>query len=369
MDDDVLIANPGSSSLKLRVIGPDNAVLAGQDGPEPGDDLADVVDRFLDGTPSVGAVGVRVVHGGPSFGGPLLVDDAVHDRLTDLDELAPLHNPPARALIQVLRRALPDTPVVACFDTAFHHTLPRAASAFAVPWAWTEELGVRRYGFHGLSHAWAAKRAAELLGRPLDDLRLVTCHLGAGASLAAVQAGRSIDTTMGFTPLDGLVMATRSGAVDPGAVLWAQRRLGLAPGEVEESLEHHSGLLGLSGRSGDLRVVLDGAAEGDERCRLAVDVMQHRLRGSIASMAASMGGVDALVFTGGIGEHATSVRAAAIDGLTFLGAQVDLDANALSVGHDAVISPPDALVASLVVVAREDLAMAEEVRALLAHGG
>ncbi len=368
MDDDVLIANPGSSSLKLRVVGPDDRVLAGQDGDAPGDDMPEVLARFLDGAPPVGAVGVRVVHGGPSFAGPVLVDGAVGRALAELDELAPLHNPAARALIEVLRETRPDTPVVACFDTAFHHTLSRAASVFAVPWTWTEGLGVRRYGFHGLSHRWAAKRAGALLSRPVADLRLVTCHLGAGASLAAVAGGRSVDTTMGFTPLDGLVMATRSGSVDPGAVLWAQRRLGLTSDEVATALEHQSGLLALSGRSGDLRAVLAGAAEGDERCELAVDVMHHRLFGAIAAMAAAMGGMDALVFTGGIGEHASSVRAAAVGGLAFLGARLDVAANDRAVGLDAVISPPDAAVASVVVVSREDLAMAEEVRSVLAGG-
>ncbi len=365
MDDDVLIANPGSSSLKLRVLDPADRVVASQDGDAPGDDLADVLVGFLDDAPPVGAVGVRVVHGGRAFAGPVVVDDDVRHALVQLDELAPLHNPPARALIEVLRHTLPDTPVVACFDTAFHHTLPKASSLFAVPWRWTEDLGVRRYGFHGLSHSSAARRAAVLLDRPLDDVRLVTCHLGAGASLAAVRDGRSVDTTMGFTPLDGLVMATRSGAVDPGAVLWAQRRLDLTPEQMERALEHESGLLGLSGRSGDLREVLAGATDGDERCRLAVEVMLHRLRGAMAAMVSAMGGVDALVFTGGIGEHSPFVRAAAIDGLAYLGAQVDEAANERALGVDAVISPPGAPVAALAVVAREDLAMAAEVRAVL----
>ena len=363
MDDDVLVANPGSSSLKLRVIGPGDEVLAHDDGPAPDDDLDEVLAAFIDGAPPVRAAGVRVVHGGPSFGAPVVVDDAVASALVDLDELAPLHNPPGRALITALRRLLPDTPVVACFDTSFHHTLPEAAAIWAVPWAWSTEMGVRRYGFHGLSHQWASSRAAALLDRPLGDLRLVVGHLGAGASLAAIDGGRSVDTTMGFTPLDGLVMATRSGAVDPGALLWVQREAGLSPDEMEHALGHDSGLLALSGRSGDLREILRGVDAGDDRCALAFDVYLHRLRAAMAAMVASLGGVDAFVFTGGVGEHSPLVRARAVEGLAFLGAVIDHDANSAAVGCDAAIGAADADVAALVVVAREDLAMAGAVRA------
>ncbi|MCB9372607.1 MAG: acetate/propionate family kinase [Microthrixaceae bacterium] len=364
-----MIANPGSSSLKLRVVDADGRVTTGEDGPAPGDDLADVLDAFLAQAGPVAAAGVRVVHGGAAFTGPVRVDDAVEAALADLDDLAPLHNPPARTLIRVLRSTRAQLPVVACFDTAFHRTLPDAAAVFAVPWRWTDELGLRRYGFHGLSHEWAAGRAAELLDAPVESLRVVSCHLGAGASLAAVDGGRSIDTTMGFTPVDGLVMATRSGAVDPGAVLWAQRALGLDPGETEHLLDHESGLRGLSGRSGDLREVHAGLAEGDERCRLALDVYLHRLRGMVAAMAAALGGVDALVFTGGVGEHDPVVRARTVEALAFLGAALDVGANRAAVGTDAVISPPGAAVAALVVEAREDLVMARQVRATVAGRG
>ena len=218
-------------------------------------------------------------------------------------------------------------PAVACFDTTFHATLPPAAATYAVPRGWRDEWGLRRYGFHGLSHAYASRRAAELLDLPLGDLRTVVCHLGAGASLCAVQGGRSVDTTMGFTPLDGLVMATRAGSIDPGAVLWLVEHGGLSPAEVAHALEHESGLLGLAG-SGDMRDVLERAGAGDPEAILARDVYLHHLRAGIAAMAAALGGLDVLVFTGGVGERAPFVRAAAAEGLGFLGVAVEPDANA-----------------------------------------
>ncbi len=369
MRDNVLVANPGSSSLKLRVIGQGGDVLAERVDGAPDGGLGARLDAFLEHAPGVGAAGVRVVHGGPAFTSGVVVDDDVVDRLAALDPLAPLHNPSARALIDALRQRLPHTPVVACFDTAFHHTLPDAAAVYAVPWRWTADLGVRKYGFHGLSHQWAAGRAADILGRSLTDLRLVTCHLGAGASLAAVAGGRSVDTTMGFTPLDGLVMATRSGSVDPGALLWVQRSEGLTPDVVEAQLERDSGLLGVSGVSGDLRKVLAAADRGDPRGRLAVDLYLHRLRGAMAAMVAAMGGVDAFVFTGGVGEHAPVIRAGAIGGLGFLGAAVDGSRNESTGGVDVDVSAAGATVRTLVVVAREDLQIVAEVRRLLARDG
>jgi len=254
---------------------------------------------------------------------------------------------------------------VACFDTAFHASLPEAAAVYAVPWRWTEEWGVRRYGFHGLSHAWASRRGAELLGRPLQSLRVVTCHLGAGASLCAVRGGVSVDTTMGFTPMEGLVMATRSGSLDPGALLWVQRRRGLSAADAEQALDRRAGLLGVSGHSADMREVLKAAEDGSARCQLALDVYLHRLRASIAGMTAALGGLDALVFTGGVGEHSSQVRALACAGLEFLGVRLAEELNR-SAQADAVLSPPGCEVATLVVAAREDLEIAREVRAVLA---
>jgi acetate kinase len=271
------------------------------------------------------------------------VDAGVVGALEELTELAPLHQPKSLAALEAVSALLPGVPAVACFDTAFHATLPAAAYTYALPREWRERWGVRRYGFHGLSHAYASRRAAELVGRPLAELRVVTCHLGAGASLAAVRGGVSVDTTMGFTPLEGLVMATRSGSVDPGLVLWLEERHGLAPRDAAAALEHRSGLLGLAGTA-DMREVCARAERGDPQAVLAFDVYVHRLRSGIAAMAASAGGLDALVFTGGVGENAPSVRDAACDGLSFLG--------------PAVADP-------LVIEAREDVEIARQVRAVL----
>jgi acetate kinase len=253
---------------------------------------------------------------------------------------------------------------VACFDTAFHATMPAAASTYAVPADWRERFGARRYGFHGLSHAHVARRIGELSpgGR---DLRVVSCHLGAGASACAIRDGRSVDTTMGFTPLDGLVMATRSGSVDPGLVLWLIREADLAPAEVEAALEHRSGLKGLAG-TGEMDAVVRRAGD-DQDARLALDVYAHRLRAAIAAMAASLGGLDALVFTGGVGEREPVVRSVAVAGLEFLGLALDVDANAAATGaREARISPAGAAAEVHVIPAREDLEIARETRRAVA---
>ncbi|HSD81604.1 MAG TPA: acetate kinase, partial [Solirubrobacteraceae bacterium] len=264
------------------------------------------------------------------------------------------------AALQAVSRVLPEVPAVACFDTAFHATLPAEASTYAVPRDWWRRLHVRRYGFHGLSHAYAARRAAELLG--VDGARrLVTCHLGAGASLTAVLDGRSVDTTMGFTPLEGLVMATRSGSVDPGLLLWLLDREDVDLAGLQRALVHESGLLALAGTA-DMREVL---ARDDDRARLALDVYLHRLRAGIGAMAAALGGLDALVFTGGVGERAAPVRAAAAAGLGFLGVGVDVEVNA-DAEPDADVSAPGARVRTLVLAAREDLEIARQVRSVLA---
>lgn len=301
------------------------------------------------------AVGHRVVHGGLDLQSATVLDDAVVAAIEALTPLAPLHQPRALAGIRAVHAALPDVPAVACFDTAFHATLPAAAATYALPEDWRRRWPLRRFGFHGLSHQYAARRATELLdGAP--GHRMVTCHLGAGASLCAVLDGRSVDTTMGFTPLEGLVMNTRAGSVDPGLVLWLVTGAGLAPAEVAEGLERRSGLAGLSGTSGDLREIGAGS--------LAFDVYVHRLRREIAAMAAALGGLDALVFTGGVGEHQPSVRAAAGAGLGFLGVEVDGDRNG-AVRADGEIGAAGAPVRTLVVSAREDLEISRQVRVLL----
>jgi acetate kinase len=244
--------------------------------------------------------------------------------------------------------------------------MPAAAATYALPREWRERHGLRRFGFHGLSHGYAARRAAELLGTPVGRLRIVTCHLGAGASLAAVREGRSVDTTMGFTPVEGLVMATRSGTVDPGLVVWLLEHGGHDAGEVSDALEHGSGLLALAGTP-DMREILARAHAGNDDAALARDVYVHRLRGMIAAMTASLGGLDALVFTGGVGERADAIRSATAAGLTFLGVAVDGDRNAAAV-PDVDVSAPGAGVRTIVIRAREDLEMAAQVRDVIADG-
>jgi acetate kinase len=341
----VLVANTGSSSLKLRLVGADGEVARAGDLPTPGDPVDErPIEELVRTAGRLEAVGHRIVHGGAEFRGPTVVDGDTADRLATLGGFAPLHNDPALRVMAVLRRLCPDLPHVACFDTAFHATLPDAAALYALPREWTERYGLRRYGFHGLSHAWASRRAAELLDRPIEDLRLVTCHLGAGASLAAVEGGRSVDTTMGFTPNEGLVMATRSGSVDPGMLMWLQREAGIAVDDLERALEHESGLRGLSGGESDMRALL-AREETDERAATAIAVYLHRLRAGIAAMVAALGGVDALVFTGGVGENAPAIRERATEGLGLLGLDTPV----------------------LVVEAREELEIARLTRAALSR--
>jgi acetate kinase len=301
----ILVVNAGSSSLKLSLLDGDE-VVAHTDEHE----LA----TFVAQLDRVDAVGHRVVHGGAEFTEPVVLDDAVTRRIAALTPLAPLHQPAAVALVREARELLPDVPHVACFDTAFHATIPAAAHTYALPREWREHWPLRRYGFHGLSHAYATRAAAERLGRPVEDLALVIAHLGAGASLCAVKEGRSVDTTMGMTPLEGLVMATRAGTIDPGLVLWVQQYGGLKPGPVQHALEERSGLEGLCGTP-DMREVLRRRAAGDHDASFAFDVYVHRLRRELGAMTASLDGrLDAIVFTGGVGEHASPVRDAAVRG-------------------------------------------------------
>ncbi|GAA1355167.1 acetate/propionate family kinase [Saccharothrix algeriensis] len=350
----VLVVNAGSSSLKLSVLAEDDAVLA-QEHVERWDGSGGVSD-FLADAPGITAVGHRVVHGGPRFGEPVVVDAGTRAEIERLTDLAPLHQPRALAGIDAVTAHLPDVPQVACFDTAFHHTMPEVARTYALPARWRREWGLRRYGFHGLSHAYASRRAAELAG----GSRVVTCHLGAGCSLAAVRDGRSVDTTMGFTPLAGLVMATRSGDVDPGLLMWLLRNGELGAADLEDGLEHASGVLGLGG-SADFRELHRSAGAGSRDAALALEVFVHRLRQGVAAMAASLGGLDALVFTGGIGEHDAVVRARAVEGLGFLGVELDERRNAECSG-DAPIGREGAAVGVLVVRAREDVEIARGVR-------
>lgn len=368
-DISVLTVNAGSSSLKLRLLSGDDEVIASADV-ERWDGTADpsVVAGLGEAVGAVGAVGHRVVHGGTELASATAIDGAVLERLQALTPLAPLHQPRALAAIRAVATALPDVPAVACFDTAYHATLPAAAATYALPQEWRERWPLRRFGFHGLSHAYAVRRVAELAGRATGTGRVVTCHLGAGASLCASRDGRSVDTTMGFTPLEGLVMNTRSGSVDPGLVLWLLTEAGLTAADVTRGLEKSSGLAGLSGTSGDLREVTAAMAASDARAVLAFDVYVHRLVREVAAMAAALGGLDTLVFTGGVGEHQPGVRQAAAERLAFLGVAVD-EARNRSRAADGEISGQGAAVRTWVVTAREDLEMARQVREVLDRSG
>lgn len=363
----VLVVNAGSSSLKLRLLDENNTLLSAEDAASEHGlfDLTEARTAILKMAPRADAVGHRVVHGGMRFTDSVVIDDTVDRELRDLTVLAPLHQPKSLAGIDLVHELLPDIPAVACFDTAFHTHMPAEASTYAVPEDWRGRLGVRRFGFHGLSHEYASRRAANLIGRPVEALRIVTCHLGAGASLAAVVNARSVDTTMGFTPLEGLVMATRSGTVDPGLVTWLVEHAGVNINEVSDALEHRSGLVALAGTA-DMVAVLSKANDGDDRCQLALGIYVHRLRAGIASMASAMNGIDLLVFTGGVGENAPAIRSRAVQGLGFLGAALDEEAN-LSRQPDAELTDPRSAVRIAVVAAREDIQIALEVRSLLSR--
>ena len=344
----VLVVNAGSTSLKLHLVQEDESV-------EVVEDLEAVRPE------EIRAVGHRVVHGG-HFVEPTVIDAEVRASIEDLAQIAPLHNAPALAAIDDARRLLPAHPHVAVFDTAFHAGMPAEAMTYAIPRTWREDWGIRRYGFHGLSVQWSAERAGELLGTE-GTRRLVVCHLGGGCSITAVLDGRSVDTSMGFTPLEGVPMATRSGSVDPGALLYVQRAHGLSVDDVDRALNSESGLEGLSGGS-DLRQ-LEVAASRDESARLAVEVYTYRIAGSVAAMCAALGGLDAVAFTAGVGEHSPAVRSAVCKRLEFLGVKLDRDLNERST-PDVDIAAPESDVRVLVVAAREELVAARAVCALLA---
>ena len=362
----VLIVNAGSSSLKLSLIDREGQTVQARelDAPRGQVDLEQLRSALASGLGEADVVGHRLVHGGEHYRQAVKVDPTVERDLRRLVGLAPLHQPKSLAALDAVSEALPALPAVACFDTAFHATLTPAAYTYALPGEWRERWGLRRYGFHGLSHAWVARRTPLLLGCDALGLRIVSCHLGAGASLCAIGDGRSLDTTMGFTPLEGLVMATRSGSVDPGMLLWLSEQQGLSGGELADALEHRSGLLGLAG-SADMREIVSQASDGHEQARLALDVYIHRLRGGIAAMAAALDGLDVLVFTGGVGEHSPTVRSKAASGLGFLGVTLD-DARNRRASADGEIGTDGARVRALVLTSREDLEIARQVKGVLA---
>jgi acetate kinase len=361
----ILAVNTGSSSLKLSLIDERDETLASHTVERWQSGDAGPIQPFVAGLDRVDAVAHRVVHGGKDFRTATVIDDDALKRIEGLTDLAPLHQPRAVAGMHATRRVLDDLPEVACFDTAFHAGMPPAAHTYALPAEWRRRWPLRRFGFHGLSHAYSSRRAAEITGVDAAHSRTVVCHLGSGASVCAVLDGKSVDTSMGFTPLEGLVMGTRSGSVDPGLVIWLIRDAGLEPAAVSEGLEHQSGLAGLSGTSGDMRDVQDGADRGDPDCRLAFDVYVLKLAGHVAAMAASLGGLDLLVFTGGVGEHSPRVRHTVSERLSFLGVTLD-DAANQHAAADADITSERSAVRVAVVTAREDVEMAREAREVLA---
>jgi acetate kinase len=372
----VLVVNCGSSSVKYQLLEVREARrLAGGVEEVPARDHREAFGRIATalhrsdaaGAGQLAAIGHRVVHGGERFQAPARIDAEVCAAIRELAPLAPLHNPANLIGIEVCREAFPGVPQVAVFDTAFHQTLPPHAFRYAVPDAWYRRHGVRRYGFHGTSHRYVAERAAEALGRPFTALNLITLHLGNGASAAAIRAGRCVDTSMGLTPLEGLVMGTRSGDLDPAVPLFVQRTAGLTPEAADAALNQHSGLLGLAGTS-DMRELLAQEQAGDERARLALELYGYRIRKYLGAYCAVLGRVDALVFTGGIGENAARVRSLACDGLDALGIALDERANGAAAGAVAEIGRAGAPVRAFVVRTNEELQIARETLATLAGG-
>src|SRR5262249_22446999 len=306
----------------------------------------------------IDVAGHRVVHGGPRYEEPVLITPEVKSAIAAASEFAPLHTGAALEGMGIVQKLLGPIPQVPVFATGFHRNMPPPAAVYPVPYEWFER-GIRRYGFHGINHQYCAARAATLLRRDLASLKLVTCHLGAGCSLAAISEGRSIDTTMGFTPLEGLMMGTRSGSVDPGILTFLMRQDRLPAEEIDEMLNQKSGLLGISGVSGDMREILAGMKQGHQRARLAFDIYAHRLRAGIGAMVAVLGGIDALVFTAGVGENSPEVRSVACGKLEFLGLKLDEEANA-QVSAEGDIATPDSQARILVIRAQEDWAIARE---------
>jgi acetate kinase len=391
----ILVCNAGSSSLKFSLFDAEEEVLLADgeidwirkpaqlvfrraDQPEVSQKLklekhADAAARILDdlqggSSPALHsfeelrAVGHRVVHGGERYSCAVLITPEVKRTIKELTELAPLHNPASLASIAAAEQALPGIPQVAAFDTAFHSTLSEAARTYAVPRKWTREWRIRRYGFHGLSHSYCAGRAAEMIGR--RNLRVVIAHLGHGASMSAVRDGVCVDTSMGFTPLEGLVMGTRSGTVDPGMLLYALQRKGLDGKALDKALNYESGLLGLSGISSDMRKILSELPHNPD-ARLAVEVYVHRIRQTIGAMAATLGGIDALVFTAGVGERAQEIRKRVCENLEYLGLELDRTANE-TCKPDADIATQGSKARIFVIVTREDLTILRETRRLVA---
>lgn len=327
--------------------------------------LWDGPDAVLQNAASIDVVGHRIVHGGEQLVEPTIVTPDVKRVIASVAAFAPLHNRAELDGIEIIERLIGEVQQVAVFDTGFHRTMPPPACTYPGPYEWLDR-GIRRYGFHGINHQYCSERAAQLLNRDLGSLKIVSCHLGNGCSLAAIAMGRSLDTTMGFTPLDGLMMGTRSGSVDPGILTYLMREDAATGRDLDDTLNKKSGLLGISGVSGDMREILEAIQQGNQRAKLAFDMFVHRLRQGIAAMAASLQGMNVLLFTAGIGEHSPEIRKETCEGLTFLGIQLDAKKNGGASG-DQEISPADSDVRVLVISAQEDWAIARACARLLAR--
>ena len=395
----ILVINAGSSSLKYQLIDTaDNKVLAkglcerigindskltykpaGKDGFELVQDMKDhtdaiklVLDALVDkehgvisDMSQIDAVGHRVVHGGEKFAKSVLLTDEVLETIESLNDLAPLHNPANLMGIRACRAIMPNTPMVGVFDTAFHQTMPAEAFIYALPYeAYTEHM-VRRYGFHGTSHNYVSLRAIEMLGKPAEETKIITCHLGNGSSVAAIKGGKCIDTSMGLTPLEGLPMGTRTGDIDPAIVGYLMKKLGLDLKEMDAYMNKKSGMLGISGVSSDFRDLGAAAADGSKRAALALDVFAYRVKKYIGAYAAALDGVDAIVFTAGVGENDRGMRARILEGLDYLGVDVDFEYNASCPrGEEVVISKPESRVKVFVIPTDEELMIARDAERL-----
>ncbi|MCD6595141.1 acetate kinase [bacterium] len=331
------------------------------------DALVDSEHGIIENIEQIDAVGHRVVHGGEKFAESALITDDVIDAVKECIPLAPLHNPPNLMGIEACQKLMPNIPQVAVFDTAFHQTMEPYAFIYALPYDLYKTQKIRRYGFHGTSHYYVAHRAAEFLGKPIEKLKIITAHLGNGASMTAVKNGKSVDTSMGFTPLEGLVMGTRTGDMDPAIVMFVMEHMNMTPADANNFFNKKSGILGISGKSNDIRDVIEASESGDMQAKLALDVYTYRIRKYIGAYAAAMGGLDTLVFTAGAGENSPFIRRKIIRNLEFLGIKIDEQKNESAIGITMDISTDDASVRTLVVPTNEELVIANETEQIVSE--
>ena len=394
----ILVINTGSSSLKYQLVSMTNEsvlakglcdrigiehsflkhiktgvdpVVIEKDMPDHTAAIKEVLNALTDekigvinDLSEICAVGHRVVHGGEKFSDSVIIDDVVLKAIKDCIELAPLHNPPNVIGIEACQKIIPNIPMVAVFDTAFHQTMPPYAYLYALPYEIYEKYGVRKYGFHGTSHKYVTQRAAAMLNRPLEELRLISCHLGNGASICAVKNGKSVDTSMGFTPLAGLAMGTRCGTIDPAVISYLMEKEKMSISEINDYLNKKSGVLGISGVSSDFRDIHTAADAGNARAKLAIEIFCYRVKKYIGEYAAVIDGLDAVIFTAGIGENNDIVRKQVLTGMDYIGVDIDWDKNMLR-GKEIDISTPDAKVKTLVIPTNEELAIARETLKLM----